>query len=266
MTLSVTVQGNGPQLVLVHGWGVNSGVWQSVLPALSQRFRVTCVDLPGHGENSDTQMQPDIERVSEQLCEIAPPSAIWLGWSLGGLICLQTALRVPQRVRALILSNTTPRFTAAPDWSCAMAPQQLAAFAAELAEDFSGTVQRFLALQVMGDEHARDTLRELRASVLSRGEPDRNSLATGLGILRDSDLRDRLGHIDVPTLVLTGEYDRLTPPQAGAAMADDMPSAELHCFPRTAHAPFISRPRDFIRALDEFMYRTFPEQKLEHGD
>jgi pimeloyl-[acyl-carrier protein] methyl ester esterase len=260
MSLHFETHGSGPDLVLVHGWGVNSGVWQQVLPLLKQRYRVTCVDLPGHGASSGVRMPLSLEAVASQLLEVAPSSALWLGWSLGGLICLQIAIHAPLRVRALLLSNTTPRFITASDWPYAMPPAQLDAFAMELAEDFTETVQRFLALQVLGDERARDTLRALRDSVLARGEPHKESLAAGLSILHDTDVRDGLHRISAPTLVLTGDYDRLTPPQAGQALAAMITGARSVSFARTAHAPFISHPVQFVGAVDDFTTALVPRR------
>ncbi|MGH8371823.1 MAG: pimeloyl-ACP methyl ester esterase BioH [Gammaproteobacteria bacterium] len=266
MKLHVETHGSGPDMVLVHGWGVNSGVWQRLLPVLKQRYRITCVDLPGHGASREVRMSSSLAAVATQVLEVAPPSALWLGWSLGGLICLQIAMHAPLRVRALMLSNTTPRFITAADWPHAMPPAQLDAFAMELNEDFAETVRRFLALQVLGDERARDTLRALRDSVLARGEPDQDSLVAGLGILRDSDVRSGLHRISAPTLVLTGDYDRLTPPQAGQALAEMIADAKLRSFPRTSHAPFISHPVRFADALDDFMNTLTPQRAHDRAN
>lgn len=265
MTLRVETKGNGPDLMLVHGWGVNSGVWDSVLPLLTRRYRVTCVDLPGHGGSAATPMPASHDVLARQIVQIAPPSALWLGWSLGGLICLRIATLMPARVSALLLSNTTPKFTRAADWPHAMPAAQLDAFATELAQDFAGTVKRFLSLQVLGDERARETLRALRDSVLSRGQPDVTSLATGLGILRDSDLRATLHEITVPTLVMSSPYDRLTAPTAGEYMASEIANAKLVSFPRTAHAPFISHPADFAKAVINFTDTVLVKRNQIHA-
>jgi pimeloyl-[acyl-carrier protein] methyl ester esterase len=265
MTLWSETKGNGPDLMLVHGWGVNSGVWESVLPVLARRYRVTCVDLPGHGGSAAVTMPASLDVLAAQIVQIAPPSAVWLGWSLGGLICLRVATLMPARVSALLLSNTTPKFTRAADWPHAMPAAQLDAFATELAQDFAGTVKRFLSLQVLGDERARETLRALRDNVLSRGQPDVASLAAGLGILRGSDLRGTLNDIAAPTLVMSSPYDRLTPPGAGAYMAGEIANAKLVSFPRTAHAPFISHPAEFVQAVNDFTDTLLPERIQIHA-
>lgn len=266
MNVQIETQGSGPDLVLVHGWGVNSGVWEPVLPLLRQQYRVSCVDLPGHGASRDVPMRSTVEAVAQQVLDVTPASAVWLGWSFGGLICMQIAIQAAARVRALIVSNATPRFVTAPDWTHAMPLPQLEAFATELEDDFSGTVRRFLGLQVLGDEHARDTLPVLRDSVRARGAPDTDSLSVALDILRDSDLRGELHRINVPTLVMSGAYDRLTPAPAGQFIASRIPGAEFSCFPRTAHAPFISHPAEFLRMLNGFVQTAVPNQRHDHAN
>ncbi|MDE2140123.1 MAG: alpha/beta fold hydrolase, partial [Gammaproteobacteria bacterium] len=126
-------------------------------------------------------------------------------------------------------------------------------FSLELARDYRGTVQRFLALQVHGDEHAHAGLRQLSASLSAHGEPNPRSLAAGLEILRTGDLRAGVSHVTQPTLVLTGAYDRLVPPAAGAWLADTISGARLCSFPKAAHAPFLSHPREFVAVLQDFL-------------
>ncbi|HEV2331808.1 MAG TPA: pimeloyl-ACP methyl ester esterase BioH [Gammaproteobacteria bacterium] len=246
-------QGQGPDLVLLHGWGLHGGVWESLLPRLAAHFRVTRVDLPGHGLSRTMPMSGVLSEVAGEVLTSVPAHAVWLGWSLGGLIAQRAALDAPRRLRGLILANTTPRFVTAPGWPDAMPPEQLQEFAAGLDQDYKETLQRFLSLQVRGDEAARGALRQLRDALFVRGEPDGASLAIGLELLRKSDLRPELARIASPTLVITGGYDRLTPPGAGVALAHAVPAARLHLIPKSAHAPFLSHAEDFIAAITGFM-------------
>ena len=251
--LHIETQGQGPDLVLLHGWGLHGGIWESVLPRLAAEFRVTRVDLPGHGLSRAMPMSSALSEVAGQVLASVPEQAVWLGWSLGGLIAQRAALDAPRSLHGLILANTTPRFVTAPDWPDAMPPEQLQEFAAGLGQDYKETLQRFLSLQVRGDEAARAALRQLRDALFVRGEPDGVSLAIGLELLRTSDLRAELARIASPTLVIVGAYDRLTPPGAGAALAQAIPGARLHLIPKSAHAPFLSHVEDFIAAITGFM-------------
>lgn len=246
-------QGQGPELVLLHGWGLHGGVWDTLMPRLTPHLRVTRIDLPGHGRSRDIPMPPSLTELTLQTMAAVPPGAVVLGWSLGGLVALEAALRMPQRLRGAILANSTPRFITADDWPHAMPPEQLQQFALDLAQDYRESLQNFLSLQVRGDESARAALRQLRDALFAHGEPDRASLATGLEILKDSDLRPRLKDVGVPTLVLAGGYDRLTPAGASEYLAAHITGARLEVFPKSAHAPFISHAEAFVDAVLGFM-------------
>jgi pimeloyl-[acyl-carrier protein] methyl ester esterase len=252
-SLYIETQGQGPDLVLLHGWGLHGGVWDTLMPRLTPHLRVTRVDLPGHGRSRHVPMPASLTELTLQVMAGIAPGAVLLGWSLGGLVALEAALEMPQRLRGLILANTTPRFITAADWSDGMPLETLQEFADGLAADYQETLRRFLSLQVRGDESARAWLRELRESLFAHGEPDTASLATGLDLLRDSDLRSKLGQVSVPTLVLAGGYDRLTPPGVSEFMAQQIPDARLEIFPKSAHAPFISHADGFAAALLGFV-------------
>ena len=252
-------QGQGPDLLLLHGWGLHGGVWDTLCPKLTPHLRVTRVDLPGHGRSGHVPMPPSLTELTLQTMAAVPPGAAVLGWSLGGLVALEAALRMPQRMRGLILANSTPRFTATEEWPHAMPPEQLKEFADGLALDYQETLRRFLSLQVRGDDAARASLRELRDALFSHGEPDTASLALGLTILKDSDLRRKLRDVSIPTLVLAGGYDRLTPAAASEYTAAHIPGARLEVFPKSAHAPFISHADAFVTAVLEFMHKLDKE-------
>ena len=116
--LHVETLGRGPPLVLLHGWAMHSGVFQPLVDALAAHFECWLVDLPGHGR-SDAFLPLERESVTEALLAQVP-NAFWLGWSLGGLIALEAALRAPQRVRGLIEIASSPRFVRGPDWPFAV--------------------------------------------------------------------------------------------------------------------------------------------------
>ena len=259
--LYIEAEGQGPALVLLHGWGLHGGIWDTLLPRLTPHLKVTRIDLPGHGHSRNIPMPASLPELAHMFLDAAPQEAIWLGWSLGGLVALQAALTAPQRLRGLVLANSTPRFVTGAGWSEAMPPERLADFGLGLKEDYRETLLRFLSLQVQGEESARVALRQLRGPLFERGEPDMASLATGLALLQQSDLRARLQEVAVPTLLIAGAHDRLTPPGATEAMAQSIAGARLEMFPKSGHAPFISHPQEFTAALLEFV-RSLPVRRV----
>jgi len=253
--LHVETSGRGPRLILLHGWALNSRVWDDIVDPLGARFSVTRVDLPGHGASPWPPRFHDLPSLAATLAPLLQGEAIVLGWSLGALAALQVALEHPAAVRALILVAATPRFVAGPDWPQGAEPAVLDEFAARLQEDHRGTVRDFLALQVRGDERAMATLRVLRRKVLSSGATHPEALAAGLQVLRGTDIRERLAEISAPALVVAGEHDRLTPPEGSRALAAGLRRARFAPVERSAHAPFISHRDIFLREVEQFLSR-----------
>lgn len=261
MKLYTQTSGAGPDLVLIHGWGLHSGVWDNFVPLLEPHFRVTRVDLPGHGRSA-WHGQASLDEMTDALLSAAPDSGAWLGWSLGGLLAARAALGAPGRVTALVLMASTPCFVRKPGWQAAMPVEVLDTFAAELALDYSRTLQRFLSLQVRGSEAAGDVLRELRARLLEHGQPAQAALQAGLQILRSADLRMALDAIGCPVLLLTGERDTLVPAAAGAQVAQLLHNATVAEVPGAGHAPFIARPRRVADSVRQFLQQT----AIAHSD
>ena len=92
MKLWSETTGTGVPLYLIHGWGMNASVWDPLLTTLNDDYQVTRVDLPGHGNSPLPEKQLALSDWSSALMEAAPENAIWLGWSLGGLLALHAAI------------------------------------------------------------------------------------------------------------------------------------------------------------------------------
>lgn len=252
MQLHSETSGSGPDLVLIHGWGLHGGIWDGLLPLLEPHFSVTRVDLPGHGR-SPWSGESTLDAMVEAVCQAAPVKAAWLGWSLGGLVAMRAAMQQAERVSALITAASSPCFIRKPDWQSAMLPSLLDIFADELEQDYQRTLERFLALQVRGSEQATTVLKALREKILSHGPPQADGLRAGLGVLRDTDLRGELESIHCPVQLIMGERDRLVPVGAGRAACQHLPQAQLEIIAGAGHAPFISDPVSFAKQVVTFL-------------
>lgn len=260
--MHVDSHGSGAPLLLIHGWGMHGGMWGAVTDQLAEHFRVLAVDLPGHGFSKLPSPAGgrgaggegfDLDTIVDQLsAQFSEPLAV-CGWSLGGQVALHWAAREPEKIKRLVLVTSTPCFTERDDWPFGMARATLQQFAAELEKNHAATLRRFLALQVRGSEGERELLASLRELLFSRGEPHPDTLRCGLEILRDADLRGALPGIRQPALVIAGERDKLTPPQASHYLAQTLPNARLIEIKGAAHAPFLSHPQIFIQHLKSFL-------------
>jgi len=251
--LHAQTAGTGPDLVLLHGWGMNAGVWQPVLDGLAARHRVTALELPGHGASAFDPARATLRDWAAACLDAAPADAVWVGWSLGAQVALQAALDAPERVRALVAVAGTPRFVQDADWPNAMPDAAFRQFAAALATDHAGTLDRFLGLQVRGGAQARETLRGLRAAIRARPAPQLGALRAGLELLLDVDLRADLPALRPPSLWLFGERDTLVPPEVAYGLEALVPSADILIVHGAAHAPFLSNPGLFLELLGHFL-------------
>jgi pimeloyl-[acyl-carrier protein] methyl ester esterase len=159
-SLRIIARGQGPDLVLLHGWAVPSGIWGGVVDALATQFRVNLVDLPGHGINQDVPLSTDLNSVAKLISSEVPP-AIWIGWSLGGLITLAAAIAQPQKVKKMVLVTATPSFAKQPGWEHGADAGVRQTFTEALAQDCENAVNQFF-LQVIGPVWVDDCLRRLR--------------------------------------------------------------------------------------------------------
>lgn len=240
MSLWTQTAGKGADLLLLHGWGMNATVWLPLAKELEKDYRVTLVELPGHGESPWQAAADGLRGWAEQVLAIAPPDAIWLGWSLGGLVMQQAAWMQPQKPRALVGLATSPCFVQRDGWSCAIPAAVLESFAAELKADTPKTLRRFLALQVQGAADAKKLLSQLRREFDSRPAPQPAALQTGLDILLHSDLRTRLKALDLPVSWILGQRDTLVPDSLARVLPECQPKVQLHVLDGAAHAPFLS--------------------------
>jgi pimeloyl-[acyl-carrier protein] methyl ester esterase len=253
--LHVEWSGTGPPLVLLHGWAMHGGLFDSIVPALSARFRVAVVDLPGHGHSaaqSPASLDAVVDVLRQQVAHIESPLRV-LGWSMGAAVALRWAARMPAQVVQLALVSATPRFVAGPDWPHAMAPATLARFGDELAVAYRLTLQRFLTLQMRGSDAGRAALQAMRGALFARGEPGPDNLRAALAMLQAIDLRDDAIRVKTPTLIVSGERDTLTTAAAGAWLAAAMPAARQVVIAGAAHAPFLSHRAAFDAALLPFL-------------
>lgn len=240
---------------MLHGWGMTSTVWDLVRPELESQFRVSWIDLPGYGKNSEVSAD-SISDISDLIISAMPEGSHLMGWSLGGLICQAIAEKCS--VKSMTLVTSTPRFSQADDWAHAMSQDVLNKFSENLSSDIEGTLKRFIALQFMGVKEAKSLQRELTDKVInslksikSGGGVSYKALGLGLEILSHSDYR-QLSH-QAPEHWLFAERDRLIPAEVINDLKLIRPDAQITLLKNAGHAPFMTHPDEFIASVIPFI-------------
>ncbi len=250
--LHIEVAGDGPPLMLLHGWAMHGGVFASLVERLRSRHTLHVVDLPGHGLSRDSAVPLELDATVDAILAQVP-DAPWCAWSLGGLFALRAAAREPARVTALIMLCASPRFVRGEGWRYGVSPEIFQSFASGLREDYRATLDRFVALEAFGSDRAREAVRALRNQLFARGEPPAETLARGLELLETTDLRDALPQLRAPSLWIAGRRDRLVDPRAMREAAAQAPDARFVQIEHGGHAPFLTDTGEVAEAIEVFL-------------
>lgn len=238
-------------VVFLHGWGAHAQVFRGLARSREKRYTAHLMDLPGYGDVPACAPYA-LERIADTLAAKAPARCSVVGWSLGAQVAMTWARRAPQQVDRLALIAATPCFVQRGDWPHATERSVMRQFAQALKRDRTGVMLRFVSLQSLGDAHAAKVALRLRNVLFARAVAPVSVLEHGLEILRTTDLREEIGAIKQPTLVLHGEHDAVTPVAAGKWLARALPNARFESLAGAAHAPFISEPGTVSRMLAGF--------------
>jgi 2-succinyl-6-hydroxy-2,4-cyclohexadiene-1-carboxylate synthase len=256
---NVVDHGNGPPLVLLHGFTGSSDSWSRVGHDLARHHRVIAIDLIGHGASSAPRdpsrygFDQALDDLAEVIYQLGLARAAWLGYSMGGRLALGLALRHPNRVSSLILESATPGIQdegerlqrSAADETLARRIEEVGveAFVGEWERLPMWESQRALPDEVL--QHQRDL--RLRNSVVGLA----NSLR-GMGQGAQPSYWDRLGEIRTPVLLIAGSLDRKFAGLAGQ-MGIKIPDATLSVVPEAGHAVHLERPQQFTASVRDFL-------------
>ncbi|UAJ65450.1 pimeloyl-ACP methyl ester esterase BioH [Candidatus Schneideria nysicola] len=244
--------GNGNiKLVLLHGWGLDSKVWLPILKQLQSSFQLYLIDLPGYGINYNSSFL-NLEKMIEEIIDIAPINALWLGWSLGGLIATKIAIQ-NKNVSGLITVASSPKFCSCEKgyWP-GMNSKMLDHFAQQLKMNYLNTINRFIHSQIIMKKSVKYSKILEKNIVFTQKIPSSQTLDIGLNLLKSYDLRSILSKINLPILHIYGRLDNLVNYKIVSIVDTLSPNSTSIIFKRAFHAPFISHPNLFSRTIINF--------------
>ncbi len=234
-----------PALVLLHGWGFNSTIWGNFLPYLEKQFSVTTIDLL-------EQESLTLDSITSYILKNSPDKAVFLGWSLGGLIAMNIAINHPDRITKLIAIASTPKFVETESWP-GMPSKLLNQFYDALKIDYKATLQQFVLLQFYGSDTDHSIIKNLKNQVTNGLTPSVQALEEALHILKETDLRNDLKKIKCPQLYLFGRCDTLVPADVAEAIKQLTTNATTEVLPKVSHAPFLSNPNLCAEKIGAFL-------------
>lgn len=254
------------ELILVHGWATDGSVWEAggLIQELTSetKFNIHNINLPGHGgvkRWTDPTLRPAVDEVLTLVSrQNAPVTGI--GWSMGGQVLLSCAMEAPERFGSLVLVGATPYFVNSGGSNLGQSETLVKRMIADIKESPRETIGRFCSLNFTEPERRTAGAAFFLERYCTPPETLRmEDVATALESLLVTDVRDKLGLIKVPTLVIHGALDSVCPVRAARYLADNIEGAELEIFELAGHAPFITEPVRFNRLVRDFIARTAQE-------
>jgi len=247
-----------PALVLLHGWGVNSRIWDPVLDRLETEFDVTVVDLPGYRSDINYSLEYSLDAVAHEILARAPQKASWVAWSLGATLAIGAAIKQPERFEKLQLVSPTPKFLRSDDWEYGGQLTHFEKMAADFESDYQSGLRKFLLLSVLSKDRSQALpstrlVRQVTALMAQEPTPSHRTLQAGLNILRDTDLRARLSELTVDTQVIAGDQDHIVPSEASRFLFDQLPNGQSFIPLQAGHIPFLQSPAEYIETLISFI-------------
>jgi pimeloyl-[acyl-carrier protein] methyl ester esterase len=184
------------EIVLIHGWGLHSGVWQKLVNYLQEFASITVIDRAGYGNSPLMNAEEELAAILAD----CPPKAVYVGWSLGVSVILQLATQYPHRVQAMVALNATPCFVARNDWLHAMPIKTFQQFQQDTEENAYTALLRFMGLQTQGSSTQRQEMRLLQKILAEQAIPHHVQLLRGLADLAQ-DLSPLSASHDLPNVV-----------------------------------------------------------------
>ncbi len=250
-TIPVRVSGSGLPILLLHGYPLDSRMWDRVVPILSLEHLCIAPDLRGFGRSVEETKSFSIETLAKDCIQLLDAMqvrqrVVVCGLSMGGYVAMQIAQRVPERLRALVLTNTRAN---ADDLAAAVARRSVASSA--LTQGVEKAVlpmlgkllsQRTTVDQPEVVDLVRTMMLETRASTIAWAQ---------LAMASREDFRHRMQDWTIPAVCIAGAEDSITPPEVLQRMAEVIPNAKFHIVANSAHLTPLDSPEEFANLVVE---------------
>ena len=256
ISINYEITGSGDCLVLIHGAGDNLNAWYNQVPVFSQGYRVLTYDVRGHGQTELAEGDYSLDIWADDLYALLKALSIdranILGFSMGGGIAATLAIKHPEVVKTLVLSNSGAPGLMSEEDTKRMTERRQAQMEAFEKEGMLGIFKfRRTTTFSPGFADKNPDVMERYKAILLQNRPE--------GYRKVMESMGRRGPIDFskiacPTLIIVGEHDASTGPEAGKALQKLIPGSEVKIFP-TGHAAAIEQPEDYNKTVLSFLAR-----------
>lgn len=254
--LAYTAVGDGPAVILIHGYPFNRSLWTELAESLLDRYRVVIPDLRGFGETESSESPAKMNRMAEDIAKLMDhlniDQAVIGGLSMGGYVALAFCKQYPTRVRALVLADTRAQADTEEG-------KQTRAQQAEkaLAEGMAGIADAMLPKLLTPDTVSKhpEVVKRIRDMML-KTKPQ-GAAAALMGMAQRDDQTEFISSIDVPTLIVVGREDAITPLADSEAMHAKITGSRLVVIENAGHVSNLEQTEQFNNAVRGFLNSLF---------
>ena len=268
--------------LFIHGWATDSVVWNDTAKAACGADCLN-INLPGHGGKGswdEPSFAPAVREAAARTANLPERSVVGVGWSLGAQILL-SVIKEGAQFKGLVLVGATPRFTSGADWTLGQSKALVRRMIQDMKKDPGTALKRFYELNFTPGElktpeavafvnrYKYPGLNSLRGLSPFKGPVECQAgmdnrlpgcfppfnyagITAALEALYQEDLRDALGAVKCPCLIIHGDKDAVCPVEAGRFLAENIKGARLEVFTDCGHAPFLTHRELFTRLVKEF--------------
>jgi len=245
--------GEGPPLVVLHGWGADSRFMAPVVEHLCDRYCTLSFDLPGRGQSEWSFEMKHIDHVADGIIPFLPESAVFLGWSYGGLVAQSIAIRYPDLVKRMIGVCTTPKFVTEEGWPGIPEPGFTPEFEKAKPEGYLPFITSFIETEFPEDQRSSQQYQTLMQLAQESPKVNMDILVHGVGFCDKADFRKGLPELSMPVDFIFGGKDDTIPREAHAKIKEIAPNTNIHVIDDAKHLPFWTHPKEFFSIIDTIL-------------
>lgn len=245
--------GDGIPVVLIHAFPLNSTMWQGQIDALSGQHHFVTIDLAGFGssdapeDESGYTMGEFADQIKAVIDELGADKVVLVGLSMGGYVAFEFWRRYPDRVAGLVLADTRAESDPPEGKEKRSAQQQ------QVREQGTEGLIDALTGALLGEKTRTSSPEVVGATKKSMANPDAGFIGALEAMKNRPDSTDDLSSINVPTLVIVGENDGVTPPEAARKIHEHIGDSQLVVIPGVGHLSNLEAPDEFNKALGDFL-------------
>ncbi|MFN2452629.1 MAG: alpha/beta fold hydrolase [Pyrinomonadaceae bacterium] len=246
LKIGFSEEGNGVPVVFLHGVGSDKALWNRQLNYFSKRWCAVSLDYPGYGESDLAPNDLRREEIAAYLCgaldALGIKAAHFVGLSMGGVMALEIWRQQPARLRSMVLADTFAKHPHAVE----IVERAHHALATMPMQEFAQLRVPMVLSSATPDETQREVVENM-------ARINKHTYKWAAEAVWTGDYRAALASINIPTLVVVGEHDNLTPLALSEELRAGIAGAKLKVIPDAGHISNIDNPTEFNRAVEHFI-------------